>query len=65
MDILKPIRPIITAKPSRWVDGLTCPKCGQTDNYEGYGRTRHGKQRYRCLHCQRIFTGAKTGRPQT
>ena len=65
IDILKPTRPIITARPSAWQDDLTCPKCGQTGNYEANGKTRYRKQRYRCLNCNRSFTGGKTGRPNT
>lgn len=64
MDILRPIRPVITTKPRSWVDGLTCPDCGAIDNYSGFGKSRHGKQRYQCNVCDRRFTGGRSGRPK-
>jgi predicted RNA-binding Zn-ribbon protein involved in translation (DUF1610 family) len=34
--------------------GVACPSCG-SDAFYRYGRTRNGKQRFRCLLCGRQF----------
>lgn len=43
--------------PDRCANGeqMRCPKC-KSEAFYRYGRTKHGKQRFRCLICERQFT---------
>ncbi|WP_417289552.1 transposase [Cohnella faecalis] len=43
-------------RASRFHDGLTCPHCGESDNFKKNG-TYHGRQCYLCLHkaCGHMF----------
>lgn len=41
---------------------MNCPKC-QSQQCTKYGHTHYGKQRYRCLDCQRQFVENSTRQP--
>lgn len=41
---------------SRFSNGIFCPVCGCIKNIKKFGKDAHGKQKYRCKDCGRVFT---------
>lgn len=35
---------------------VSCKKCGAKECISKYGKDKNGKQRYRCKHCNAVFT---------
>ena len=40
----------------KFADGASCPFCNEHTHVVKYGKTDNGKQRYKCKHCDRLFT---------